>query len=297
MMDQASPSDLPQEYEIYETVMERNMELKKALGKAVTGRQGSGEQTDARGRFVEKRSPVSDWQPPVYRESTHCRVVPGVLRKNRCVCIDPAAPELENYKVLRTRIQQATKEHGHNMIMITSPSEGEGKTTTTVNLGLTFAMVYNQTVLMMDCDLRRQGIQRMMGIESDAGLVDYLVDSRPLSDFIIWPGIDKLTLISGGRGIQNSAELLGSERMKDLVIEMKTRYSDRYVLLDTPPVLLGADSLTLAPLVDGIVVVAAEGRTTMNHIRKTMEMLPKDKILGFVLNRQRADKGVGNGYA
>ena len=149
---------------------------------------------------------------------------------------------------------------------------------------------------MVDCDLRRQNIHHVLGIDSHAGLVDYLVNHRPLSDFIIWPGIEKLTLISGGRTIQNSTELLGSKRMKDLVAEMKTRYPERYVLLDTPPVLVGADTLALAPLVDGIVMVVAEGKTAMREVRKALDILPADKILGFVMNRQRKGQGAKNGY-
>ena len=90
---------------------------------------------------------------------------------------------------------------------------------------------------MVDCDFRQQQIHRYLGLESDKGIVDYLLDGVPLKDLIIWPKIDKLTLISGGRTVSESAELLGSQRMKDLVVEMKTRYGDRYVIFDVPPVL------------------------------------------------------------
>ena len=89
----------------------------------------------------------------------------------------------------------------------------------------------NQTVLLIDNDLKHQRIYQYMGIDSDTGLINYFEKDTPLSDLIIWPGIDKLTLISGGKNITESAELLGSPKMKQLVAEMKGRYADRILFL------------------------------------------------------------------
>ena len=115
----------------------------------------------------------------------------------------------------------------------------------------------------------------------------HLLNDVPLEDVIIWPGIDKLSFISGGVATVSEAEALGSSRMKSLVDEMKSRYADRIVLLDTPPVLSGADTLALVPLVDCIILVVAEGRTNMKDVFKSLEVLPEKKLLGFVMNRQK----------
>jgi non-specific protein-tyrosine kinase len=262
------------------------MKLQKALEKAKKIRLDREGPSIGAKRAVHQ-PPPQEWQPPVYRDSIQAQLDPQRVCANRFVCIDPTVPVLDFYKVLRTKIQQTARPQGWNAVMITSPCEADGKTTTTVNLALTFSNTYNQTVLLVDCDLRRQNIYSVLGIESDAGLVDYLADSKPLKDFIIWPGIQNLTLISGGRSVQNSAELLSSNRMKTLVEEMKNRYSDRCVLFDTPPVLCGADTLALAPLMDCIVMVVAEGQTSMRDVKKAVEMLPREKLLGFVVNRQR----------
>ena len=269
------------------------MKLRKALDKAKKMRSGK-RVGDFHGPVVETRSPEKDWQPPEYSHSIQCQIDNDWLRKNRCVCIDQDAPELEWYKVMRTKILQATKPKGLNTIMITSPSQAEGKTLTSINLALTFAKSYNQTVLLVDCDLRRQNIHKVLGIRSDAGLVDYLVDNRPLKDFMLWPSIEQMTLISGGRSIQNSAELISSDRMKTLVNKMKERYADRYILFDTPPVLVGADSIALAPLVDCILMVVIEGQTTMSDIKRATAALPQEKIIGYVMNRQT--NGYQKGY-
>ena len=237
---------------------------------------------------VERRVAGNGWKPPVYRDSAKIELDHECLLDNRCICISTDAPELESYKVLRTKIQQLTKEKGWNTVMITSADAGEGKTFTAVNLALTFARAYNQTVLLVDCDFRRQGIQKMMGFESGAGLIDYLVDGRPLNEFIIWPGIDKLTVISGGRTFEDSSELLDSPRMKHLVQELKKRYDDRYILFDVPPILGSADALALAPQVDCIVLVVEEGKSTMRSVQKAVEAIPQEKFLGFVMNRQKS---------
>ncbi|MBI5577864.1 MAG: polysaccharide biosynthesis tyrosine autokinase [Deltaproteobacteria bacterium] len=264
------------------------MNLRKALDKARQMRGESLPRPLTSGKpVVIARSPDRQWKPPEYSQSRSMHVQPAQLMENRCVCIEPDAAELEAYKVLRTRIQMATKTKGWNTIMITSPNAGDGKTLTAINLALTFAKAYNQTVMLVDCDLRRQNIHRVLGIESGAGIVDFLVDDKPLNEFIIWPGIEKLSLISGGRSIQNSAEVIGSARMKSLIQELKTRYDDRFIIIDAPPILSGADTMALAPCVDCILMVVKESRTRMHEIKKAMDMIPKDKFLGYVMNHQR----------
>ena len=111
------------------------------------------------------------------------------------------------------------------------------------------------------------------------------MEDRPLKDIIVWPNIDKLTLISGGKTIANSSELLGSPKMKALVQEIKNRYEDRYVIFDVPPVLSGADAITFSQMVDCILMVVEEGRTSIKEIKKALEMIPTEKFLGFVYNR------------
>ena len=264
------------------------MNLRKALDKAKQLRQSNSQRPLKSGRPVlTARSPDRDWRPPEYSQSCCRQIEAARLLENRCVCVSADSEELEAYKVLRTRVQQAAKIKGWNTILITSPNPGDGKTLTAINLALTFAKAYNQTVILVDCDLRRQNVHRVLGIESDAGLVDFLVDDKPLNEFIIWPGIEKLTLISGGRCIQNSAEILGSVRMKSLMQELKARYDDRFVIIDSPPVLSGADTMALAPCVDAILMVVKQSCTRMRDIKRAIEMIPQDKFLGYVLNHQQ----------
>jgi len=274
------------------------MKLRKALEKAKLSRLSTDEVP------VTAPEPPGDggkksgygWNPPVYSQSIHIELDPEVLLRNRCICIEPNSPEIDCYKVLRTRIQQLTRQKGWNTVMITSTLPGDGKTLTSINLALTFSKAYNQTVMLVDCDLRNQNIHKVLGFQSNSGLIEYLIDDRPLQESIIWPGIDKLTLMSGGRMIQNTTELIGSQRMQTFVKEMKTRYDDRYVIFDVPPLLIGADALALAPYIDCIILVVDEGKTSTKDLQKAVEMLPKEKLIGFVMNRQKVAMTEYYGY-
>ena len=222
---------------------------------------------------------------PVYLKSRTVRLDAETLEENRCVAISGDAAELEQFRLIRTQILQRSEGGGGMTVMVTSALPGEGKTFIAVNLALTFAKEYNQTALLVDCDLRQQGVHTALGFSSDKGLVDYLLHECPISELMVWPGIEKLTVISGGRTVSGSTELLGSSPMRDLVADMKKRYPERYVFFDVPSVLTSADPLAFAPLVDHIVVVVQAGKTAVPDINKALKMLPQEKIAGLVLNR------------
>ena len=222
---------------------------------------------------------------PVYLKSSAVQLDPDTLENNRCVAFSGDAPEIEPFRLIRTQILQRTEGRGGVTVMVTSALPGEGKTLIAVNLALTFAKEYNQTALLVDCDLRQQGVHLALGYAGEKGLVDYLIRDRPISELMVWPGIEKLTVISGGRTLTGSSELLGSPRMRDLVADMKKRYPERYVFFDVPSVLTSADPLAFAPLVDYIVVVVQAGKTSVPSINRALRMLPREKIVGLVLNR------------
>lgn len=262
------------------------MKLRKALDRAKLAREGLVPASLVENKKIKEIKPPKEWRPPLYSKSTRIALNRNTVLDNRCVCIEPNSPEIDCYKVLRTKIQLITGEKGWNTVMITSPRPAEGKTLTAINLALTFSKVYNQTVLLVDCDLRHQNVHKLLGFQSDSGLMNYLLKGQPLEELIIWPGVDKLTLISGGQTLDNSSELIGSPQMKILIQEMKSRYEDRYVIFDTAPLLIGDDAIALAHYIDSIIMVVEEGRTSIKDVKKALEMLPQEKFLGFVLNRQ-----------
>jgi non-specific protein-tyrosine kinase len=234
------------------------------------------------------------WVSPSYTRSRPVRLDPRVLAENRCVGYRDDDPDLEPYKVLRTKIQQRIGGGGVT-VMVTSALPGEGKTLTAVNLALTFAKEFSTTVLLVDCDLKRQGIHEVLGFAGEKGVADYLIDDCPLEELFVWPGVEKLTVISGGKTVQESSELLGSPGMRELVQQMRDRYPERYVIFDVPPVLTSADALAFAPFVDQILVTVRAEKTPMQEVNKALALLPREKVMGLVMNRQRKTGGAAAG--
>ncbi len=231
-------------------------------------------------------TPPLSMAAPVYNNSREYRINPDLVLKNRGVCISSDAPEVEYYKILRTRLQHQAKKKKMNTLMITSPNKNEGKTITSINMGFVFAREFNQTVLLVDCDFKGQDIHKYLGIDNDRSLIGYFLHGVPLNDLIIWPGVEKLTLISGDETVVDSTEILSSEAMEELVIEMGQRYSDRYVFFDVPPVLERSEAISMAPMMDGILMVVEAGVTSKADVEKAVSLLPQDKFLGFVLNKK-----------
>jgi protein-tyrosine kinase len=235
----------------------------------------------------DKQETCSSWQAPVYSQSRSVKIDLSVAEANRCVCALPERPESDYYRVLRTQIQHILAERGWRAIMITSTQPGEGKTLTSINLAFAFAKAYHQTVLLLDCDFRRQSINNYLGLQSSIGMVESLLGDVPLKETIIWPGVEKLAIISGSRTITESSELLASPMMKSLVSEMRNRYTDRYLFFDVPPILGGADALAFAPAVDGILLVVGSNEASKKEIRQSLDLIPEDKLLGVVLNKHQ----------
>ena len=274
------------------------MKLRKALDKArETRNTDSAGLTSLTDLSSAKNDPVVNnagikinnkalWQTPEYKISRNMKIDPQVLQKNRGVCINPASREIELYKILRTRIHRQAENRKINTLMITSANKNEGKTITCINMGLVFAKELNQTVLLVDCDFKGQDIHKYLGIENHLSLIDYFHDKVPLNELIIWPGIEKLALISGDKTVDDSSELLSSDIMQDLVNEMGSRYDDRYVFFAAPPVLERSEVISMAPMMDGIIMVVESGVTSKKDVKNALALLPKEKILGFVFNKQ-----------
>lgn len=272
------------------------MKLKKSIEKAKLQRKQAGQQSTGKsaltveieGSVPERTTCLEGWTSPIYCESRSVKLDLDQLALNRCVSMFPDTELSEYYKVLRTNVLRRTKEKNWNTIMITSVQPGEGKTLTAINLAAALAKEFNQTALLVDCDLRRQKVHQYLNFASEKGIADYFVNDCQLKDLIVWPSIEKMTVISGKKTISNSAELLGSPKMKTLVNEIKQRYDDRYVIFDLPPIFVGADAIAFAPLVDCILMVVEEGRTSVKDVKKALEMIPAEKFIGYVLNRRKA---------
>lgn len=229
---------------------------------------------------------AKEWSPPDYGQSSRVRV--DYQRADACHCLltDTMAGEmLNNIKILRTRLLNLARTRGWRTILITSARPGEGKTVTAINLAFALAKEHRQTVVLVDGDLRNPCIADYLGFSVKNGLADYFLKKIPLSEIMVWPGVEKLVIVPGGRPIPDSAELIGSPEMQELVREMKERYQDRYILFDFPPLLNVADTLAFLPNVDCVLMVVEAGKTSSAEILQAKNLIPEEKLLGFVLNK------------
>lgn len=198
---------------------------------------------------------------------------------------DPDSPTSEEYRKLKSLVVKLTKTGDfQNTLMVTSSVSREGKTITALNLAITLAQEFDHTVLLVDADLRRPAVHRYLGITPGLGLTDCLTKGVDVRDALMQTGIGKLMLLSSGTHIPNPVELTASSRMRELVKELKNRYTDRYVIFDTPPVLPFAEAHAIGSMVDGVLFVVGEGCISASGIREALGILKETKILGVVYN-------------
>ena len=198
---------------------------------------------------------------------------------------DPHTQAAEEYRKLKSAIVKMTKEGSFmNMLMVTSAIGGEGKSLTSLNLALSLAQEFDHTVLLVDADIRKPSLHTFLGIDNSVGLTDCLLDGAEVKDALVRTGIGKLSFLSAGRSVSNPAEVFTSQRMRDFFLEIKNRYPDRYIIIDTPPVLPFAETRSLSSVVDGVVLVAKEGLVTLHNIEEAIECIKGTPMLGIVYN-------------
>ncbi|MEJ2564748.1 MAG: XrtA-associated tyrosine autokinase [Gammaproteobacteria bacterium] len=192
----------------------------------------------------------------------------------------------------------AIKGGNRNLIMVTSARPGEGKTFTTINLALSIALERDLTVLLVDADVAKPSVARVLDFPGTAGLVDYLADQdRPLSDLILQTSLPKLRILPSGRRHAHSTELLASESMSKLVKELAHRYPDRVVLFDSPPLLATTEATVLAGLMGQVVMVVEAGRTKRQELNEALTLLNPNQYTALVLNKSGKPFGADYYYS
>ncbi|GLX78209.1 hypothetical protein tinsulaeT_15490 [Thalassotalea insulae] len=190
-------------------------------------------------------------------------------------------------KLLNNAFGSGAKLLNHpNLIMVSSAKPNEGKTFVSINLALSIASEQDKKVLLIDADVLRPSINRELGIEQTEGLIDYLLQpDKNVSDVLFQTNIDNLRVMPAGQPHHLSNELLASERMAALANELATRYPDRVVIFDCPPLIGVTETLVLANLVGQAIVVVEESKTTIASIKAATESLNENLALGIVMNK------------
>jgi len=205
----------------------------------------------------------------------------------------------EEYKhikrpLLQKALTRTDPRSADNLIMITSPLSGEGKTFSSLNLALSIAVERDCRVLLIDADVVKPGLGRALAVDDYLGLVEYLngeVDC--LSDILLSTNINNLTVLPSGKTHHLSHELLASNAMRELVNELSSRYSDRIIIFDSPPILVTSEAEVLSDLVGQITLVVEQDKTSQQAVKEALTKLDSSKVSGLILNKSHV---LGEGY-
>jgi exopolysaccharide/PEP-CTERM locus tyrosine autokinase len=181
-----------------------------------------------------------------------------------------------------------------NLVMVTSALAGEGKTFCTINLAISIALEMDHSVLLVDADVAKPSVPKMLGFEAEKGLMDVLLDRGiDLADVLCKTDIDKLTVLPAGTAHQHATELLASDTMGMLLREMAARYRDRIIIFDSPPLLAASEAGVLANQMGQIIMVVEAGKTTEAALKDALSRIETSNITGLLLNK---GEGIGLGY-
>lgn len=207
------------------------------------------------------------------------------LRSAQLTVLDSRSSAAEAYRVLRTSVLLSTAGHAPKLILITSGQPGEGKTTTVANTAISLAQL-GASVLIIDCDMRRPTMHKVFGVDNLSGLSTYLSRNIDVDELIQKLPIEgsNVSLLPSGSIPPNPAELISSERMKEMLEMLSERYD--HILIDSPPLINVTDPVILSTMVDGVILVVQSNKTSRDIVRRARQELATvgAKIFGVVLN-------------
>ena len=225
-------------------------------------------------REAPARSTVDGTTEPVSRVDDHLVSL-----------LAPASFAAEQYRTLRHTVEEAHRESGLSMVGVSSPSVGDGKTTTTLNLAGALSQASDARVLVVDLDLRRPSLGRLLGLPANQpGLVDAIIDSRvELADIATTVRPFNFSVVLAGQPAKAPYELLKAPRLGLLMAKARESYD--YVILDAPPLQPMPDCQLIGGFVDKFIVVLACDKTPRRLLGEALNVLAPDKVLGLVFNR------------
>lgn len=251
--------------------------------------------------FVEPIPAAAPPAAPAIIDTPSRRIDINLTRLQELGMVTPdggRTPIAEEFRLIkRPLIEQAlNRKHGggkhSNLIMVTSCLPGEGKTFCAVNLAISIAMEMDHTVLLVDADVARPSIPRFLGLKTETGLMDILLEENlDLADVLLKTNIDSLSFLPAGRSHRHATELLASQAMSGLLDEIANRYHDRIVIFDSPPVLLTSEARVLANQMGQIVMVVEAETTTQHAVKSVLRQIGGAGNVNLVYNKARAFVG------
>jgi protein-tyrosine kinase len=255
------------------------------------------------------RPVLRDVSPPARstpaRESRHVDI--DLKRLSAMGYLNPETPRAQiadEFRVIKRPLlsnvngRSAPPMERANLIMVTSSLPGEGKTFVSINLAMSLAMELDKTVLLVDGDVSRPSVLNRLGLPPSPGLLDILTDpSLQVADVLLRTNVEKLTIVPSGKANGRATELLASDAMDRLLNELSTRYADRIVIFDAPPLLPSTESRALATYMGQVVVVVEADRTPQKTVLQSLATIESCPVVLPLLNKiPRSEVGSYYGY-
>lgn len=242
---------------------------------------------------------------PVARTKAPVKInIPG-LRARGFITPDAApTPVSQQFRVIKRPLltnafgRGGTPVPNGRRVMVTSAFPGEGKSFCAINLAISIAAERDHSVLLVDADVAKPSVLTELGIETDAGLMDWLIDGdRDLDDLILPTSIEKLSILPAGRRHDHATEYIASEGMMRLLEQLSTRYPDRIIVFDSPPLLVTTEARELASHMGQIVMVVEAGKTPRSAVKDALAAIEGCEVVGLLLNKAAHVKDGGHyGY-
>lgn len=223
-------------------------------------------------------------------EYTKTRVVEldaNHLRRERIIAASGDDKRADSYRQLRTQILRKFRENNWHTLAITSPNSQAGKTLTALNLAISLSLEVNQTVMLVELDLRSPSILNKLGIHSEYGLIDVVEGNADLSQALVNPGFERLVILPNSGDTKRRSELLSSPQMGALLHDIVHRYESRLIIFDLPALLDDDDALVFAPYADATLLVVEDCVSKRSDIERSLQLLQGTRLLGTVLNKVR----------
>ena len=224
-----------------------------------------------------------------YDQTKKIEIDPDKLIENKLIACIKSDPRSTSFRMLRTQVLQKLRENNWNTLAISGATKGAGKSFVAANLAVSIALELNQTVLLVDMDLRRPNTHTYFGFVPEDGLLDYIQNDVPIKDIMINPGIDRLVILPSHGTTEDASEIISSPKMLRLIDELKNRYRSRVVLFDLPPLLSVDDAWVFLPHVDASLLVVENGKNTEDEVNKSLKILERTNFIGAVLNKADED--------
>ncbi len=249
--------------------------------------------------------------PPRARESEPARSARVDLDLRRLALqgfVTPGAPQsqiAEEFRVIKRPLLANARGQGEravrhgNLIMVTSAVPREGKTFASINLAMSIAMELDRTVMLVDADVARPSIPRTLDLPPMPGMLDVLLrNGVEMQDAVVRTNVEKLTFLSCGRPHPRAAEMLASEAMSGFVDELASRYPDRVIIFDSPPLLVTTEARVLASRMGQIVFLVRADSTLQSEVKRALVTIESCPVKMMVLNgaRTRTQGAYGYGY-